>query len=98
MKILKAGRLQASWSKVFNCTGAGNGGGGCGAKLLVSGYDLYRTGSSHYDGSSESYTTFCCPQCGVETDVVDRSAPIKGKRPSHEERKALALKNLKPRD
>lgn len=93
MKVLKPGRLQAGWSKVFKCTGAGNGGGGCGAKLLVSEYDLYRTESHHYDGSSESYTTFCCPQCGVETDIVDRSAPVKGKRPSQEERKARALQN-----
>lgn len=94
MKILKAGRKQAGWSKEFTCTGAGNGGGGCGAELLVSEYDLYQTSSHHYDGSSDYYTTFCCPQCGCETDIKDYSAKRKGKRPSDKEREALAQANL----
>jgi hypothetical protein len=93
MQVLKPGRPQAGWSKEFTCTGAGNRGGGCGAVLLVSEYDLYRTESHHYDGSSESYTTFCCISCGVETDIKDYSAPIKGKRPSEGERMARGLKN-----
>ncbi len=71
MKVLKKGRKQKGRSKEFKCTGKGNGGGGCGATLLVSENDLYETASYHYDGSSEHYTTFCCPGCGVETDVKD---------------------------
>lgn len=93
MKVLKPGRPQAGWSKEFKCTGAGNGGGGCGAELLVSEYDIYRTESHHYDGSSESYKTFCCISCGVETDITDNSAPVKGRRPSQKERKARSLQN-----
>ena len=69
MKIITPGRQQKGWAKEFSCTGHGNGGGGCGAVLLVERNDLYRTSSSHYDGSSEHYVTFRCPSCGVETDV-----------------------------
>lgn len=69
MKVIKKGRKQKGWSKRFKCTGRGNGRGGCGAMLLVEEGDLYRTYSSHYDGSHEVYITFSCPCCGVETDV-----------------------------
>lgn len=71
MKILKAGREQKGWSKEFICTGKGNGKGGCGAKLLVEAGDIFKTRSSHYDGSNEVYQTFRCAQCGVETDFED---------------------------
>jgi len=72
MKVLKAGKNPDihEWSAAFECTGLGNEGKGCGAVLLVAESDLYRTSSHHYDGSSESYITFMCPQCGVETDIV----------------------------
>ena len=69
MKIIKKGRPQKGWAQEFECTGKGNGGGGCGAVLLVEEGDLYETSSSHYDGSTEYYTTFKCAACGVETDV-----------------------------
>lgn len=81
MKILKKGREQRGWSKECKCTGKGNGGGGCGALLLVSEYDIYETRSSHYDGSTDYYKTFSCPQCGVETDIDDPHAPVRGMRP-----------------
>lgn len=81
MKVLKKGRPQRGWSSEFTCTGAGNGNGGCGARLLVSEYDLYRTSSSHYDGSTDYYITFSCAECGVETDVNVPVTP-KGTRPS----------------
>lgn len=35
MKVLRPGRKQKGWSTEAECTGLGNGGGGCGAKLLV---------------------------------------------------------------
>lgn len=98
MQILKPGRKQAGRSKKFTCTGNGNGGGGCGALLLVSEHDLYRTSSSHYDGSTDYYTTFCCPQCGCETDIKDYSANCLGTRPSDKERQERALANLKRDD
>ena len=94
MEIIKPGRPQAGWSKEFKCTGAGNGDGGCGAKLLVSEYDMYETGSSH-QGESERHATFCCQQCGVETDVDIFKVPrMNGARPTPELRKAVALENL----
>ena len=80
MDVLKKGRPQKSWTSKFTCSGKGNGGGGCGAVLLVSEYDLYYTHSDHYDGSSETYTTFTCCECEVETDVKVLVIP-KGKRP-----------------
>jgi hypothetical protein len=69
MKVIKKGRKQKGWSKEFKCTGKGNGGGGCGAILLVSKGDIYQTSSHHYDGSSDYYNTFTCPCCRVETDI-----------------------------
>jgi hypothetical protein len=69
MRVIKKGRTQKGWASEFECTGKGNGNGGCGAILLVEQDDLYRTHSHHYDGSSSHYTTFRCSECGVETDV-----------------------------
>jgi hypothetical protein len=69
MKVLKKGRPQKGWSKEFLCTGDGNGGGGCGAKLLVEQADLYQTSHSDYGGDTDYFVTFCCPSCGVETDA-----------------------------
>ncbi len=85
MKVLKKGREQKGWSKEFVCSGHGNGGGGCGAKLLVSEYDLYQTSSSDYGGGTDYYPTFSCVACGVETDVPwssVSSAHMRGSRPS----------------
>lgn len=71
MKVLKEGRPQKSWATKETCSGYGNGKGGCGAKLLVEFTDLYRTHSYHYDGSHETYITFACPLCKVETDLKE---------------------------
>lgn len=71
MKVFKKGRPQRGWSKEFECTGKGNGGGGCGAKLLVEEGDLLRTGSHCYDGSSDYYVSFICSECGVMTDIIE---------------------------
>jgi hypothetical protein len=75
MKVLKPGDGRKGWSTRRTCTGNGNGGGGCGAKLLVEEGDLYQTSSSHYDGSTDYYITFRCPQCRVETDLPDGVVP-----------------------
>lgn len=69
MKLIKPGREQKGWAGEYTCTGAGNGNGGCGATLLVEEGDLYFTHSSHYDGSNETYVTFKCMQCSVQTDI-----------------------------
>jgi len=70
MKVIKKGQPQKGWAKKFTCTGNGNNGGGCKARLLVE-EDLFQTHSSHYDGSSETYVTFKCAECGVLTDIED---------------------------
>ncbi len=69
MKVLEKGRPQRGWAKEFTCTGRGNGGGGCGAKLLVEFPDLYHTHHYDYGGGHDVYVTFRCADCGVETDI-----------------------------
>lgn len=69
MKVLKAGRKQTGWSRKCKCTGNGNGGGGCGAELLVEQGDIYLTHSFERDGDGDTYNTFRCAACGVETDL-----------------------------
>lgn len=69
MKVLQKGREQKGWATEAVCTGEGNGGSGCGARLLVDQGDLFRTSSSHYDGSTDRFVTFRCSECGVETDL-----------------------------
>lgn len=70
MKVLKRGRQQKGWAITCHCTGEGNGGGGCGAQLLVEQGDVYMTGRSYFDGSSDTFATFTCQECGCETDVA----------------------------
>lgn len=69
MKVLKKGRPQLPWSCKVKCTGKGNGGGGCGAKLLVEQADLYETRCTDLMGEYESFVTIQCPCCGKETDL-----------------------------
>jgi len=67
MKTLKPGK---AWSKKVKCTGQGNGGGGCGALLLIEKEDLYQTSRECYgDNCPTYYTTLMCQECGVETDI-----------------------------
>ena len=76
MRILKPGRDQHGWTTEATCTGDGNGGGGCGALLLMEEGDLYRTASNHYDGSREEFATFTCEACGVLTDLKGVPGPV----------------------
>ena len=69
MKVLQPGRPQKGWATEVKCSGRGNGGGGCGALLLVEEGDLFQTGRHSYDGSSEYFATFACGACGVWNDV-----------------------------
>jgi hypothetical protein len=75
MKVLKKGRPQKEWSKKFTCTGSGNGGGGCGALLLVGKSDLFQTSRGYIDGSTDYFITFKCPECEVKTDIPDMELP-----------------------
>lgn len=70
MKTIKKGRPQKGWSKKFTCTGKGNGGGGCGAILLVEQGDLFHTVSTALH-ETDYYITFQCCECGVLTDVTE---------------------------
>lgn len=70
MKVLEKGTPR-EWSTEAVCTGEGNGGFGCGAKLLVERTDLYKT----YKYSREDVTqfiTFRCSECKKETDLSSR--------------------------
>jgi hypothetical protein len=69
MKILKAGKPVKSWSKECVCTGKGNKSGGCRALLLVEKTDLFQTYRSYMGREEEIFVTFCCPICGVDTDI-----------------------------
>jgi len=80
MKVIKKGRDQKGWAKELECTGKGNGNGGCGAILLVEAGDVYKTARHSYDGSSETYATFDCCSCGVMTDIPDGDFPSRLKK------------------
>lgn len=80
MKIITPGRSQQGWSIETECTGSGNGGGGCNAVLLIEEPDLFRT-ESHCRDETEVYTTFRCMSCGVETDI-DVPGQVAAKLPS----------------
>ena len=86
MKVLKPGREQKGWTKKCRCTGRGNGGGGCGAELLVERADVFRTGNSSYDGDRDYFNTFMCPSCNVCTDLAE--VPFTPREPGPEERQA----------
>jgi len=80
VKVLEKGRDQKAWAKEALCTGHGNGNGGCGAKLLVEATDLYKTFRSCRD-ETETFTTFTCPICQVETDITVPWNIAKGLQP-----------------
>ena len=75
MKVIKKGRQQKGWAKEYECSGAGNNGGGCGATLLVEQADLFSTFSSSMGRDSTLYTTFECVDCGVKTDIPSSDTP-----------------------
>lgn len=73
MKILQPGNALH-----FDCTGAGNGGGGCGAKLELTLGDLrYWPGVSTSSGWGESEAAVCfkCIACGAVTDIPRKRWP-----------------------
>lgn len=74
MKILEPGREQKGWSIETRCTGHGNGGGGCNAKLLVEQPDLFLT-YTHARDETDTLVTFRCEACGVLTDLTTKQEP-----------------------
>lgn len=75
MKVLKKGRKQEGWTIEVKCTGSGNGGGGCGALLLVSEGDLYNTHHYDYGGGHDVFVTLRCTECKVQTDLPRNNWP-----------------------
>lgn len=70
MKVVKKGRKKNGLPARYRCTGAGNGGGGCGIVHLIFKDDLFTTISSA--GRKGAYcNTFTCICCDVETDIKD---------------------------
>lgn len=82
MKVVKPGREQAGWAREEECTGKGNGFGGCGAILLVEHGDLFKT-FRHALNETDVFITFKCPSCGVLTDI--EGAPNQRDLPSQSE-------------
>ena len=72
MKVLEQG---PGWNMEIRCTGKGNGGGGCGSKLLVERGDIYLNRSYDMLGEYETYHTVRCPVCGVENDIPSNQIP-----------------------
>lgn len=68
MKVVKKGRGTKGWAKEYECTGKGNGEGGCGALLMVEQDDVFVTSTNTRDETTTHYTFRCC-ECGVWTDI-----------------------------
>ena len=72
MKILKPGKNFMTDA----CTGKGNGGKGCGAKLEFERNDLRYYGARDYPWRYQpACVSFRCPQCGVVTDLAEKKWP-----------------------
>lgn len=69
MKVLEPGRPQVGWAKEYTCSGAGQGGGGCGAKLLVEQDDVYTWERWYMGRECDVYCAFTCSACGVGTNI-----------------------------
>lgn len=93
MKVLKSGNGMKEWSKQVVCTGKGNGGGGCGAELLIGLSDLFHTYASYMGREEEWFVTFACVECAVLTDV--KGAPVQARdlpsRVAHKEGRRYKL-------
>lgn len=96
MKVIKSGSGQKGWSTKIICTGKGNGGGGCGAELMVEEPDLYQTLRSDYTGDTDYFVTFTCVECGVETDLENVPSAIHSKIKTNKKAKATTLTRNTP--
>lgn len=72
MKVVKKGK---GWSKQQECTGVGNGDGGCGSTLEFEPRDIFLTERTFMGRDYESYFTIECPECGALTDLKKNDIP-----------------------
>ena len=80
MRVVKEGHGTNPIIGEFECTGVGNGGGGCKALLEVQLNDLrYYEGSDYPIGRRNAYT-FRCPECGTLTDLAQEDWPVGAQR------------------
>lgn len=70
MKVIEKGSVQKFTEEVV-CTGNPPGNGGCRAKLLVEGADLYVTHTTY----QEFLVTFRCCECGTEKAINTKDHP-----------------------
>ena len=70
MKVIESG-TPYRWSGQYECTGRGNSGHGCGAKLLIEEDDLTITYNNAMGRWETWYLTFTCCECKVSTDIYD---------------------------
>ena len=70
MKVIQKGPIQ-KFAKEVICTGNPPGSGGCRAKLLVEGADLYVTHTTYH----EFLVTFRCCECGTEKAIDTKNHP-----------------------
>jgi hypothetical protein len=93
MKVIEPGRQQKGWSTEAVCTGKGNGGGGCGARLLVEQPDLFLT-HRYVHVDHDVFVTFKCICCGVLTDLGEAyTIPVRG-LPDHGDWEKVRLDRL----
>ena len=76
MKVLQEGNPNG-WEIEQECTGKGNGDGGCKARLLVGKEDIFVTAHTDFTGDTDYYYTFKCPCCGALTDIPEMDVPIR---------------------
>ena len=79
MKVLQKGNPNG-WDIEQVCTGKGNGGGGCGARLLVSWEDIFLNSHYYINGTSNIYYYSSCPECGIKTDIPGKEIPADVKK------------------
>jgi rRNA maturation protein Nop10 len=78
MIVLKKGKADG-WEIKQKCSGRGNGGAGCKARLLINENDVFRTYIRDEDtpGFPYDFYTFECPICGTKTDIPLKKVPYR---------------------
>lgn len=73
MKVIHTGDLH-TWVAEAECSGRGNGGGGCWARLLVEAQDVFGTCVQNH-GETRHFISFRCCLCGTHTDLPRTQYP-----------------------